>query len=394
MLCNNRPVVRVLATGFNGRAKERSAFCTKRGLFQFCRMSFGLSGAPATFCRLMTKVLDGILYRICISYIDDVIVYARSNTELLEWLDEVFDRFQTHGLRVKPSKWVLFRQEISFLEHMINQHGIQPQPDKLSAIQEWPVPHCLREVRAFAGLASYYRRFVSSFAAIAEPLTSLTKKGTRFKWLEQTQEAFDKLKQASLNKPIVAFPYPHSPCILDTDASDTAIGGVLSQVVEGEEKPIAFFSRIMNPIQRRYCATRRELLAVIAALQHCRHYLLNVHIILRTDHRSLKWLRTFRNPEGILARWVETLAEFDYSVQHRPGRLHCNADALSRQQCKQCRGYPYKTPWVDELERADNIALNAVQLLPEISLEDVADLQEQDWRSDPSGDSWSQTPPH
>jgi len=251
---------------------------------------------------------------------------------------------------VKPSKCVLFRQEISFLGHMINQHGIQPQPDKLSAIQEWPVPRCLREVRAFVGLASYYMRFVSIFAAIAEPLTSLTKKGTRFKWTEHTQEAFDKLKQALLNTPILAFPYPHIPCILDTDASDVAIGGVLSQVVEGQEKSIAFFSRVMNPTQRRYCATRRELLAVIAALQHFRHYLLNVHIILRTDHHSLKWLRTFKNPEGILARWVETLAEFDYSVQHRPGRLHCNADALSRQQCKQCWGYPHKTPWVDELD--------------------------------------------
>ena len=369
--------------GLTERAKERSAFCTKFGLFQFCRMPFGLSGAPATFCRLMARVLNGLLYKICISYIDDVIVYARSNTELLERLDEVFDRFKTHGLKVKPSKCVFFRKEIAFLGHIVNQHGIQPQPEKLTAIQQWPTPRCLREVRAFVGLASYYRRFVSNFAAIAEPLTSLTKTGTKFKWTEATQEAFNKLRGALLNTPILAFPYPNLPCILDTDASDVAIGGVLSQIVDGKEQPIAFFSRVMNDTQRRYCATRRELLAVIAALQHFRHYLLNVHIILRTDHHSLKWLRTFKNPEGILARWIETLAEFDYSIEHRPGKLHCNADALSRQQCKQCWGHPQKTPWVDELERAEEIALNAIQLLPEITEEEMIDMQEQDLSIEP-----------
>jgi len=142
----------------------------------------------------------------------------------------------------------------------------------------------------------------------------------------------------------------------------------LSQIVDGTERPIAFFSRVMNDTQKRYGATRRELLAVIAALQHVRHYVLHVHVILRTDHHSLKWLRTFKNPEGILAKWIKTLAEFDYSVEHRPGKQHCNADALSRQQCKQCWGYPQKTKWVDELQRADEISLNAIQLLPEITI--------------------------
>ena len=132
----------------------------------------------------------------------------------------------------------------------------------------------------------------------------------------------------------MAFPYPELPRILDTDASDA--GAVLSQKVDGVECPIAFFSRIMNSTQRNYCTTRRELLAVRCPLQHFRHYLLGAKVILRTDHHSLKWLRTFKSPEGILARWVETLAEFDLEIEHRPGCLHSNVDGVSRPFCKQC----------------------------------------------------------
>ena len=123
---------------------------------------------------------------------------------------------------------------------------------------------------------------------------------------------------------------PGLSCILDTDASDAAVGAVLSQVVDGVERPTTFYFRIMNSAQRNYCPIRRELLAVIAALQRFRHYLLDTDFILRTDHHSLKWLKTFKLPEGILARWIETFAELDYEVEHRPGRLHCNADGISR----------------------------------------------------------------
>jgi len=118
--------------------------------------------------------------------------------------------------------------------------------------------------------------------------------------------------------------------------SDVAIGGVTRQKIDGQERPIAFFSRIMNAAQRNYCPTRRELLAAVATLQHFRHYLLGAEITLRTDHHSLTWLRMFKRPEGILARWIETLSEFQYSIVHRPGRLHCNADGLSRPICEQC----------------------------------------------------------
>jgi len=228
-------------------------------------------------------------------------------------------------------------------------------PDKIQAIKDWPTPHCVRDVRAFFGLASYYRRFVKGFATIAEPLTRLTKVQARFVWTNEAQAAFDKLKQALINACSLAFPYPKLPIILDSDASDVAIGAVVSQNIDGIEIPIAFFSRVMNQTQRNYCTTRRELLAVVSALQHFRHYLLGAKVILRTDHHSLKWLLTFKRPEGILTRWVETLAEFNFEIEHRPGRLHSNVDGVSRSVCKQCLGKEAKTRWVDELDRADEL---------------------------------------
>jgi len=222
---------------------------------------------------------------------------------------------------------VLFKTEIKFLGHLVTASGVQPLPDKVAAIQEWPTPRCLRDVRAFYGLIGYYRRFIEGFGTIAEPLTRLTKKGTKFVWSTEADRAFQTLKTLLLQVPTSAFPCPDRPCILDIDCSDVAYGSVLSQLIDGQERPIAFFSRVMNFTQQNYCSTRRELLAVIASLQHFRHYLLNVPVILRTDHHRLKWLRTFKKPEGILARWIETLSEFQITIQHRPGRIHFNADS-------------------------------------------------------------------
>ena len=301
-------------------------------------MPFGLAGAPSSFCRLTSIVLRDLLYKVCLCYLDDIVIFARTPEELLERLRIVLNRLREVGLKVKPSKCALFQSQIHFLGHLISEHGVDPQPDKIKTIQEWPRPKCVKEVRAFYGLASYYRKFVKGFATIAEPLKKLTQKNVRFEWSDEAQTAFDTLKQALQDATSLAFPHPNIPCIVDSDASDVAIRAVLSQVIDGVERPIAFYSKVMNATQRNYCPTRRELLAVIAAMQYFRHYLLRNKVVLRTDHHSLKWLNTFKRPEGIMARWIETLAEIDYTIEHRPGRLHCNADGVSRPICKQCYG--------------------------------------------------------
>ena len=366
--------------GMTQRARERSVFCTRRGLYQFTRMPFGLSNKPASFCWLMQIILHDLVYICCICYLDDIIVFGETPEQLMENLDRVFTRLKEKGLKAKPSKCVLFRNPIDFQCHRVSADGIQPQPDKLTAIRDWPTPHCLRDVRAFYGLASYYRKFVKDFAKIAEPLSRLTKKNTPFTWMEETQKSFEDPKQAPLDVDTLAYPTPGIPCILDIDASDVAVGAVLSQVIDGVEKPIAYFSRVLNSTQRNYCPTQRELLAVITSLQHFRHYLLGNKVILRTDHHSLKWLRTFKRPEGILARCIETLAEFDFEIEHRAGRLHSNADAISRQNCKQCWGKIASD--IDECERADQLveplSLHTIQLRSEFSYDAIAELQAED----------------
>ena len=368
--------------GLTERAKERSAFCTRRGLFHFTRLPFGMTGAPSTFCRLMSCVLTDLQWKICLAYLDDVIIYASTHEELIDRLRIVLERLHSVGLKVKPSKCCLMRDYIPFLGHMVTANGIEPQPDKLQALRDWATPRCLKEVRAFYGLASYYRRYVREFATLAETLTRLTKKGCKFYWDEETQNSFDAIKNALCNAVTLAYPVPDRPVYLDTNASDVAVGGVISQVIDGRERPIAFFSRVMNPAQRNYCATRRELLAVVTALQHFRHYLLGTNVILRTDHHSLKWLKTFKRPEGILARWLETLAEYSYVLEHRPGRLHSNADGVSLPFCKQCWDRPAKEPWIDEFHRADELteplSMHLITLCPEISTEEIIEHQQGD----------------
>jgi len=196
---------------------------------------------------------------------------------------------------------------------------------------------------------------VKDFAAIADPFSRLTRKNTSFTWTDETQESFDKVKRALLDAGALAHPNPDVPCILDTDATDVAMGAVLRQKIDEVERPISFFSRVLTGAQRNYCATRRELLEDVAALQYFRHYLLGAHAILRTDHNSLTWLKNFKRLEGISAKWIETLAEYDYSIEHCRGRLHSNADAILRQMCKQCLGKVSPVQWLDECERADDL---------------------------------------
>ena len=243
-------------------------------------MPFGLSGALGSFCRLMSIVLCDLLWVVCLCYLDDIVVYARSPQELLERLRIVLDRLRDVGLKAKPSKCELFRTEIKFLGHMVSADGINPLPDKLEAIRDWPVPPLPSGCKGVLWpglLLSPVRKGVRHHCRV-------TRKLARFEWTEEAQQAFDALKKALVEATSLAFPLPKEPCILDTDASDVAVGAVLSQKVDGVERPIAFFSRVMNTTQRNYCTTRRELLAVICALQHFRHYLLGNKVVLRTDH--------------------------------------------------------------------------------------------------------------
>ena len=317
--------------------REKTAFCLPDGLFEFKVMPFGLSNAPATFQRLMDLLLAGLKWNSCLVYLDDVIVVGSTFEEHLLRLREVLERFRDAGLKLKLSKCSFCQEEVHFLGHIVSAKGIQADPSKIDLVANWPVPTSTKEVQKFLGLANYYRRFVPNFATKAKPLHRLTEKTAKFKWSVECQVAFTTLKQCLTTAPILSLPDFTKQFILDTDASDSGIGGVLSQIQQnGSECVIAYSSRVLSKPERRYCVTRKELLAVIYFVKHFRPYLLGKPFVLRTDHGSLTWLSNFKNPEGQMARWLEALQEYNFQIVHRQGRLHGNADAMSRRPCNQC----------------------------------------------------------
>ena len=316
--------------------RPKTAFASRRGLYEFSVMPFGLCNAPATFQRLMESVLRGLQFEICLVYLDDIIVTGKTFDDMIQNLSMVFDRLSEAGLKLKAKKCNLFASEVEYLGHVVTEAGITTSKDKIKAIADWPVPRNVTEVRSFLGLCSYYRRFVPDFASIASPLHKLTNRNIEFQWTDTCQRSFDGLRHALMSAPILVNPDFSRSFILDTDASDLSIGAVLSQNINGEEKVCAYASRSLSKSERKYCVTRKELLAVIHFVKHFRHYLYGRKFLIRTDHSSLRWLMQFKDPQNQIARWLEILSEFDFDVQHRPGRLHRNADALSRLPCRQC----------------------------------------------------------
>ena len=347
--------------------RHKTAFITKYGLFEYLVMPFGLCNAPSTFQRCVELIFRGIQWKYLLVYLDDIIVMASNFDEHLDRLEEVFKRLSEAGLKMKASKCEFFKTEVLFLGHCVSQEGIKPNPKTIEAVMSWKIPTNVREVQSYLGLCSYYRQYIENFSHIASPLTNLTKKKVKFIWDDSCQKAYELLKEKLCSAPILALPKPGLKYILDTDASDTGIGGVISQVQEGRERVIAYASKKLDPQQQRYSVTRRELLAVITFMNQFRHYLLGQKFLLRTDHGSLRWIFEFKNPRGQVARWLEVLAQYDFEIQHRPGQKHQNADGLSRKYekhscdhdtedgdvCSECRDT--SEDWVDFYDEVDNV---------------------------------------
>jgi len=288
-------------------------------MYRFKAMPFGLCNAGATFQRLMDIVMSWLHFHVCLIYLDDIIVFAGSLEQHLDRLVMVFERLRTAGLKLKPEKCFLLQKSVSFLGHVVSGHGIATYPSKIKFVAEWPTPRSLRDVRAFLGLAGYYRRLVAMMG-----------KGKMFRWTPEAQQSFDHLKVALTSQPILAMPQDEGEMILDTDASDTAIGAVLSQKQGGHKRVILYASRRLDRREANYCVTRKELLAVVHFMQHFRQYLLGRAFLVHTDHSALTWLRRTPEPIGQQARWLEVMEEFHFRIEHRPGARHGNADALSR----------------------------------------------------------------
>ena len=316
---------------------KKTAFCTTEGLYEFKVMPFGLCNAPATFQRLMDIVLTGLQWTSCLVYLDDIIVLGRTFTEHLSNLGSVFSRIRDAGLKIKPEKCSFLKEKVKYLGHIVSKEGIAADPEKTATVKTWPTPTRTKEVQQFLGLANYYRRFIKDFAQIAKPLQKLTERTSSFLWTTECQKSFEILRHLLSSPPILSYPDFTKPFILDTDASNDGIGGVLSQLdKDGREHVVAYGSRLLTKPERNYCVTRKELLAVVTFVTHFRTYLLGHTFTLRTDHGPLTWLYSMKEPEGQVARWLEKLQEYNFEIVHRKWLRHINADALSRLPCHQC----------------------------------------------------------
>ena len=303
-------------------------------LFQFAVMPFGLCNAPVTFEQLMSQVMYGLHWKRCLVYIDDILVFGNDFESALHSLELVLIRVAEYGLQLKSTKCNLFRTSVPFLGHIVGRAGLECDPNKLSAVANWIPPSTIKGVREFLGFTGYYRRFVPDYSTVAQPLVRLLGKDCKFKWTDACQDAFKALRALLIKAPVLAFPKEDLPYIVDTDASDYGIGGVLSQCIEGTEHVIAYYSKSLNPAQQKYCTTRRELLAIVATLDHFKGYVWGPKFLVHTDHAALVWPKNLKNIQGMLARWLAKLQQWHFDIVHRPGAQHGNADGLSR--CPQC----------------------------------------------------------
>ena len=316
--------------GLTPDAAEKSAFPTQFGLFEFTVLPFGMCNAPGTFQRAMECCLAGLQWEQCMVYLDDVIVFSPSFALHLERLQNVFQRFRSNGLKLKPSKCKFAQEEVKYLGHVVSSAGICPDPLKIDTVKNWPIPRNTKEVQSFIGLASYYRKFIKNFAHIAAPLHKLCSPKVIFKWTPEIGVAFEKLKEALITHPILIYPDFSKPFRLDVDACGVGLGAVLSQEVDGREHVVAYSSRVLQDCETRYPITEKEGLALFNGVKCFKHYLHGRKFTLVSDHDPLRYLRTAKDFSGRIWRWVLFLERFDYTVIHRAGKKHVNADALSR----------------------------------------------------------------
>lgn len=308
----------------------KTAFITKYGLYEHCTMPMGMKNSSATFQRIMETVLHGLNWLTCLIYLDDIVVFARTFQEHADRVDAVLSRIEAAGLKLKPNKCHLFQKEVHFLGHIISGSGVLPSPDNVAKIMQFAAPKNATQARALIGLGSYYRRHIKGYSNMMRPIIDLTKKGKEFLWTKQCEEALEKLKEALVSPPIMAYPLDKGEYFLDCDASDYAIGGVLSQIQGGEEKVISYGSKMLNKAERNYCVTDKELLAVRYFIEYYRQYLLGRKFTVRTDHKALSFLFSFKEPRGRLARYLEILSAYDFVIEYRRAGGHANADGMSR----------------------------------------------------------------
>jgi hypothetical protein len=326
--------------------KERTAFTVgPLGFFEYNRMPFGLSNAPATYQRLMERCLDGLHLDICLVYLDDVIIFSKTHEEHCERLKLVLQRLQECRLKLAPQKCKFFKRKVKYVGYIVSENGIEADPEKVDKIRDWPTPSSPEEVRKFLGFAGYYRKFVQDFAKIAKPLSELMPKSagkkSRFKsasnvvhwrWDLEQQGAFDELKKRLCTPPVLGFADYSKPFELHTDASSHGLGAVLyQQDQDGHLRVIAYASRGLSKSEKNYSAHKLEYLCLKWSVSDKFHdYLYGNNFVVITDNNPLTYVLTKARLDATGHRWLASLANYNFSLKYRPGSANIDADILSR----------------------------------------------------------------
>jgi transposase InsO family protein len=309
---------------------EKTAFRTRYGSFEFVVLPFGLTNAPPTFMRLMNSIFHKYLDEFVIIYLDDILIYSKTELEHLHHIKLVLQLLHDNSLYANTAKCEFGVDQLEFVGHIVTAHGIKADENKVLAIKNLPIPHNSTSVRSFLGAAGFYRRFIPNFSEMAAPLTDLTKDNYKFTWTNKQHTAFITLKEALITAPVLRLPNFNLTFIVVTDASMIAVGGVIMQNDGEGERPIAYESRKLNDAESRYPVHEQELLAIIVCLRTWRCYLEGMTFIIRTDHKSLEHIPTQKHLSRRMVRWVEYLQQFNFKIEYKPGKENVVADALSR----------------------------------------------------------------
>lgn len=345
-------------------SREILTITTHKGLFEFLRMPFGVKPASQIFQAVIDSILQGISN--IFSYIDDLIIGANSIEELISILKKVLDRFRKYGVKANWEKCHWFCTRVLFLGHIISRDGLNPNPDKIRAIVEAPPPTNITQLKSFVGLVNYYSKFVSELSIMLRPFYDLLRKGAKWEWSENCGKAFEKCKRALVDARVLC-PYdPRKPLVLVCDASDTGISAIACCVINGQERPFHFASRVLSPAEKKYPILHREALAIVFGLENFSKFLYGYPIKIYTDHKPLLGIFNKRAclKTGIVAarlqRYLDRIAHFDFEVFHRVGSQNLDADCLSR--------LPINVERSEADKKEENISIKSIGTQGDITL--------------------------
>uniref|UniRef100_A0A1Y1MVB1 RNA-directed DNA polymerase n=1 Tax=Photinus pyralis TaxID=7054 RepID=A0A1Y1MVB1_PHOPY len=310
-------------------SRKFTGFSVDGATFQFKVVPFGLASSCAALVRAMQQILDQY-DTFCLHYVDDIIIFSDTEEEHLQHVTTILEKLNENGLKLHLEKCEFVKEKVKFLGFEINQQGLEIENSRLEEIKKFPPPTNVRKLRGFLGLLNYYRKFVPRYSEISVPLVELLKKGVKFKWTKEREEAFGKLKEELINGINLYHPDFHEEFILRTDASDNAVAGVLAQIQGGVEVPICFISRILRGPELNYSVSEKEMLAIIYCVTKLKFYLLGRKFTIETDHRALTHLMTTRFANNRIYRWSLILQEFSFEIKYIKGKNNLIADVLSR----------------------------------------------------------------